>query len=81
MAHIGYYHKNGDTLDVFTVPTVKKGMWWYKMDVGWIDHPRFVMVRNKYGWSYLLESNSEGLEIFDEYKGIIENYWGGHQND
>ena len=25
MAHIGYYHKNGDTLEVFTVPTVKRG--------------------------------------------------------
>ena len=51
------------------------------MDIGWIDNPRFVMVRNKYGWAYLLESNSIGLEIFDEYKGIIERYWRGDKNE
>ena len=76
MAHIGYYNREGERLEVFTTPTIKNRTWWFKREVGWIDSPRFVMVRNKYGWTYLLESNSEGLDIFDEYKPIIYKYWG-----
>ena len=77
MSHIGYFNKEGERLDVFTTPTVKTGSWWFKREIGWVDSPRFVMVRNKYGWTYLVESNTEGLEIFEEYQLIIDKYWRG----
>ena len=81
MAHIGYFNKDGERLEVFTTPTVKEGAWWFKREVGWVDSPRFVMIRNKYGWTYLIESNTNGLEIFDEYQPIVDKYWGGIRNE
>lgn len=83
MTHIGYLkrenkkHKDGyEYLEVYTTPTIKERCWWFKREVGWVDSPRFVLVRNRFGWTYLLESNHKDLIIFDEYKPIIDHYWG-----
>ena len=82
MAHIGYLkrensnHKDGyEYLEAYTTPTVKRGIWWWKKETGWIESPRFVLVRNRYGWSYLIESNHKDLILFDEYKPIVDRYW------
>ena len=65
MAFIGYLkrenkkHKDGyEYLEVYTTPAIKERCWWFKREVGWVDSPRFVMVRNRYGWTYLCEKRT-----------------------
>jgi hypothetical protein len=76
MARIGYFiNDDGDKIDVYTVPTGKRRSWWWKRNSGWVDSPHFVLVRNKYGWAYVLPSNDERIVYQDGYKQIVEAYW------
>ena len=72
---IGYYLKDGERYDVFTVPTTKKGRLWWAKKLEWVEFPKYVMIRNKYGWAYLIPSNTDGLVLIDGFKQIVDNYW------